>query len=146
MKFLISLIVLFSISANAGILSDKDVKWEQVVGQDNLAVKIYFDANSLHTSTTDSGKISTGNMLFTIDKPKTAIIDGTPTRVRSVVKITILDCNSNVAIPIANFYYDITFPTNADRPVKAFFYDTGDGIRTIDKTSIMHKLFCPEYF
>lgn len=146
LKFVIGcLLSSLSLAVSAGLLSEKPVTWTPIIGHKHPTTKSFFDRNSLVISTATTGKISTGNVLMSLDRPETGTINGKVVQIQSMVRMLMMNCDTGLSTPIADIYYNTKLPTNESEPVKIFMYDGVLGALTTDKKSILFGLFCPEY-
>lgn len=139
------LLTLVSSAVFAGLLSEKPVTWQPIVGQPKSTAKSFFDRNSLKTTTTEAGKVSFGNILIVLDKSEPGTVNGKPIQIRSLVRITMMNCGSGMTIPVADIFFNNTYPTNETDPVKISLYDGITGTTITDRKSILYGLLCPDY-
>jgi len=127
-------------------IKNTPVKWLPLYSFINKYSKAFIDEGSIRIIIDGKNKFVSQSILISTNDPVNIEVEGKIIEVNSLVKHMVVECNSMVLIPLADYYFTVAMPTREDKPVANVTYpSTPDIAKQLTKDLFIYKAFCPEY-
>lgn len=116
-----------------------EYNWQPIVEIKRPNTKAYYDALSLKRHE----MVSFGTLLHSFSTPEKIKIKNNTFMVSSMMRFSLIHCEKEIIIPIADYYFTDKLPGNDSKPIAGITYNAQPStIELIDKKSFTYSVFC----
>jgi len=132
-----------SVSAAEKQPDPKTIVWRLIyTGKDPTFVP-YVNTKSILRKNGGIGDYGSAEILFSANKIFTSTVDGKPVVAKSLVRHLLIECESAILAPVIDYYFTVSKPTRADKPIVVVSYDNLEGATLVSKKSPVYNTLCP---
>jgi hypothetical protein len=121
------------------------IDWTPVHGYTLSESEVFLDRSSQKVVDPE-GDFRSTTLLLVSKTPQSVKIEGKKVIIKSMVRLVVAGCQSDVASYMTDMYFDVKKPGNGTKPVYIRNYGpTPDNLFRMDKNSALRSALCPNY-